>query len=459
MKMCVSLLTNTLQELCLQNVLKTKKSESFYFDLKHTLILSIVEEMGCVDLAFQRLHPFGTLIARQSDEECAEKRQEACNILTKVHKILESNGCDISLDELLSQVNISVEEYTNNLKVAHRGKNVILKRNPSDVFTNGCNLEILKLWGGNIDFQFVIDEYTTVMYICGYMMKSEKALGEQLKQVARECQSDDIAKQLKKIGSAFLGHRVIGAPESVMKLDSMWLIRKSRKITFVTSNYKEQRVSIPKSKEKLKNVEDDDEDIFMTSIHDRYAARPNELNNLCLAKFAVAYDVQYSKSCSGEKSDHHNILDDNGNSDLSDEDDSNQEDSRKDKQKQEIIKLKHGLGFMRKRKRESILRTHKVKLATDPEKYYHSLLMLYFPWQSEESLKGEFQTYEEHYLSVKNIVDANAEHFNQNSDHIDNALDALAENAPPPKHHGIQLHQQFKRITGPLNLLGFISVR
>ena len=137
-----------------------------------------------------------------------------------------------------------------------------------------------------------------------------------------------------------------------MKLDSMWLIRKSRKITFVTTNYKEQRVSIPKSKEKLKNLEDDDEDIFMTSIHDRYAARPNELNNLCLAKFAVAYDVQYSKSCSGEKSDHHNILDDNENSDLSDEDDSNQEDSRKDTHKQEIIKLKHGLGFMRKRKRE-----------------------------------------------------------------------------------------------------------
>ena len=35
----------------------------------------------------------------------------------------------------------------------------------------------------------------------------------------------------------------------------------------------------------------------MTSIHDRYAAQPNELENLCLAKFAVSYDVQYSSGC------------------------------------------------------------------------------------------------------------------------------------------------------------------
>ena len=128
------------------------------------------------------------------------------------------------------------------------GKTVVLKRKPSDVFTNGCNIEILKLWKGNTDFQYVVDEYSTVMYICRYMMKSEKALGEQLKRVSKECSSDDISKQLQKIGSAFLGHRVVSGPKSGMKLNSMWLIKKSRKVTFVCTNYKEQRVSIPKSK-------------------------------------------------------------------------------------------------------------------------------------------------------------------------------------------------------------------
>ena len=86
---------------------------------------------------------------------------------------------------------------------------------------------------------------------------------------------------------------------------------------------------------------------------------------------------------------------------------------------------------MRKRKRESILRTNKVKLTTDPEKYYHALLMFYLPWCSEETLKGTYEIYEEHHHNVKHIVDHNAQHFNHNSEHIDNAIDALIENGPP----------------------------
>ena len=36
--------------------------------------------------------------------------------------------------------------------------------------------------------------------------------------------------------------------------------------------------------------DDDDEDVF-TSLTDRYAARPVSLQNMCLATFAVRYDV------------------------------------------------------------------------------------------------------------------------------------------------------------------------
>ena len=36
-------------------------------------------------------------------------------------------------------------------------------------------------------------------------------------------------------------------------------------------------------------MDDDDEDVFATSIIDRYAARPPILVNMCLATFAVKY--------------------------------------------------------------------------------------------------------------------------------------------------------------------------
>ena len=53
------------------------------------------------------------------------------------------------------------------------------------------------------------------------MMKSEKAMGEALKRVAKECQNDDIQTQMNKIKKEFLGKRVVGALESAMWVLSM----------------------------------------------------------------------------------------------------------------------------------------------------------------------------------------------------------------------------------------------
>ena len=86
------------------------------------------------------------------------------------------------------------------------------------------------MWGANVDFQFVLNEYNTVMYVCSYMMKSEKAMGEVLKSVANEYKSDSIEQQLKKIGKAFVGHHIVGAPEAAMRELLMWLMKKVKKL-------------------------------------------------------------------------------------------------------------------------------------------------------------------------------------------------------------------------------------
>ena len=79
------------------------------------------------------------------------------------------------------------------------------------------------------------------------MMKSEKTMGEALKRVAKGCQNDDIWTQMNKIKKAFLGKGFVGAPESAMWVLSMWLMKKSRKVTSVTTNTKDQCVSLPKT--------------------------------------------------------------------------------------------------------------------------------------------------------------------------------------------------------------------
>ena len=66
---------------------------------------------------------------------------------------------------------------------------------------------------------------------------------------------------------------------------------------------KDERVSLPKSKSQLAQLHDDDEDVSATSITDRCAARPHALHNICLATFAVMYDVIQSSTKTVETQD------------------------------------------------------------------------------------------------------------------------------------------------------------
>ena len=84
------------------------------------------------------------------------------------------------------------------------------------MFINACNQDILSLWRGNVKLQYVINEIATVKYVCSYMTKGEKGMGETLKRVAKECQNDAIWTQMNKIKKEFLGKQVLGAPESAM---------------------------------------------------------------------------------------------------------------------------------------------------------------------------------------------------------------------------------------------------
>ena len=280
------------------------------------------------------------------------------------------------------------------------------------MFLNACNHDILALWGANIDLQFVANEVATVMYVCSYMTKGEKGMGETLRRVAKECHDDHIHTQMNKIKHEFLGKRVLGAPESGMHVLSTWLIKKSRKVVTVNTNIRDECVSLPKTHAQLEQLDEDDENVFATSLIDRYAARPNSLQNMCLATFAVNYDVVSAvHTCDMEEMD---------------TDEGTEEDMYAERQIKngecgmpERIKLKDGLGYMRKRKQESILRTKRYKAHIKPEKYFHSQLLLYYPWCNEDDIIAGFASYEQSHFMKQETVHANAEHFNEECEVFD----------------------------------------
>ena len=115
---------------------------------------------------------------------------------------------------------------------------------------------------------------------------------------------------------------------------------------------KDECVSLPKPKSQLVQLHDDDEDVFATSVIDRYSARPLALQDISLATFAVMYDVMQS-STQTEETESVNTQQDIYNTE-------NPETSTK-------IKLQKGLGIIRKRKQQAILHTRRYKVHTVPE--------------------------------------------------------------------------------------------
>ena len=110
---------------------------------------------------------------------------------------------NMSTQHFLQEINLDVQTYMDALKISQRGLNVILKQNPQEVFINACNHDILSSWRGNINLQYVINEIATVKYVCSYMIKGEKGMGETLKTIAKEHQNDAIQTQMNKIKKEF----------------------------------------------------------------------------------------------------------------------------------------------------------------------------------------------------------------------------------------------------------------
>ena len=119
---------------------------------------------------------------------------------------------------------------------------------------------------------------------------------------------------------------------------------------------------------------------------------------MCLATFAVTYDVIQS-STKKEQTDGVNEEEEMQNT---------ENDNSVTK-----TKLQKGLGVIRKRRQEAILCTRRYKIHAEPEKYCHSKLLLYYPWNNEDDIISAFKTYHESYMGKQDIIHKNAKRFNE----------------------------------------------
>ena len=134
-----------------------------------------------------------------------------------------------------------------------------------------------------------------------------------------------------------------------------------------------------KSQQEIEALDEDSTDIFMSNIIERYSDRPDIVDQLCLAEFAAYYYKDYKKDHDEFNDVQPNVLSD----DLVE---SNHASNCESVLPPQIVKLNNGQETMKRRKIKALIRLYTPSKAEEPEKFYHHLLMLYFPWRNESDL-------------------------------------------------------------------------
>ena len=114
-------------------------------------------------------------------------------------------------------------------------------------------------------------------------------------------------------------------------------------------------------------------------MHERYAVRPKELEDMCLAQWAISYKPT-SKVPKDTKFDSDHMSEERCDLTLY---------SNNEIHLPKYIILKHhNLGFMRVRAFQAILRIHNSSKKKESHEQFYAELLLYFPWRNEvECLK------------------------------------------------------------------------
>ena len=356
----------------------------------------------------------GEMTDRAYDTKLKEYKEVLQKVKDKLVELTEDGNkeCTLLTDDLLEKAEVSKKTYYEALEVSQNAACIILKRDPREAYINNYNPEWMKAWDGNMDIQVCLDYFAIITYITDYYTKTEsgvtKAISAAVK--ASKERGDDMTKTMRHLSHAFLTSREMGESEAYYRIfPHLHLSQSNVKCTFVATGFKENRSTMVmpmndgnRAPDKEYDEDDpnhqlDDESTEdrveiagsnrkfkrVTQIHEKYENRPSSLQHMCLAQFAISYDMM--TKAAGKKREY-------------EEDGSSKErskrvdmklvsyDSNKEKPLPLYIKLGDDLGYMRLRDKggRSVLRRYKIREDKSPHEYYYSQLLLFYPWKKEE---------------------------------------------------------------------------
>ena len=203
------------------------------------------------------------------------------------------NGEDIDIKTFLERISLSEEAYILAIRSKLDTNTIFLKRNPNEININAYNKNLLKAWRANMDIQFVLDVYACARYIAAYVTKSQRGMSELMRKASEEAKREtgnDLKKQFRIIANKFINSVEISAQEATYLLLQLPLKRSSRQVFFLNTSPPKDRIFLLKPQHVIDSLQDEDPNIKVDSIVDKYEARPQNLENVSFAEFASNYE-------------------------------------------------------------------------------------------------------------------------------------------------------------------------
>ena len=199
-----------------------------------------------------------------SDEEKERYNQETAKVKKSMKQLADLLTTlprrDMTIDEILEEAGFeNYASFQTALSLVALKPEIIMRRDPADVWVNGYNPDLLRCWRANMDIQYIIDPYSCVMYILSYISKAEHELGQILRSAQAELKendsSQDLRAQMKKLGTVYFENREVSIQESVVRTCGLQLKDSPRQVVFVsTDNNARMSKKMLRYKLKLKSI-------------------------------------------------------------------------------------------------------------------------------------------------------------------------------------------------------------
>jgi exonuclease III/nucleoside-triphosphatase THEP1 len=371
-----------------------------------------------------------TILEPLSDYEQSSSPKSK-QIKTNLNKInsklnqLSLNLREVSLGDLLEELEISFDDYITAIRSSIKVPTVFYKRSSFDIMTIPYNSTVMELLRSKMCIQYVVNSFQIAALISLKILKCNTIMSNILEKANEEMKNGNISikQRLNALANKFQNCSEISAQECSYMILNMPVCKSSRETMYINVLPTEDRLDMMKHMRYLDiHVKTLYNDSFGRNVFEIYKARPCELVNVCLAEFASEFNWfdKASKMLDFEKTSSIPLIPDL--LDLTNDKDQkryelfhNEKNYDLDKIIQnnncslllnplesptsaidyKMLKCQNKKGFVCKRIYSRILNYELYCKNKDPNNFYRSQLLLFFPWKKEKEvdLDNAFELY------------------------------------------------------------------